>query len=103
MRAGHEHTGWTAGQMHSLTSPIRTPPHGSTSYPHEGTAPTPPRRHKLTSLSPMRHGDTPAQHAPSPLFPPSDCSGCTRSVFAERDVPAAVPVPGRLDMPARAL
>jgi hypothetical protein len=40
-----------------LTSPIRTPPHGSTSYPHEGTAPTPPRRHKLTSLSPTRHGD----------------------------------------------
>lgn len=38
-RAGHDYTGWTVGQMHPLTSPVRTPPHGSTFYPHEGTAP----------------------------------------------------------------
>lgn len=57
--------GWTAGQMHLLTSPVRTPPHGSAPSPHEGTGPTPPRRPKLTSLSPARPGDqlnTPAPH-----------------------------------------
>lgn len=37
-RVGHDYTGWTAGQMHPLTSPVRTPPHGSTSYPLVGTA-----------------------------------------------------------------
>lgn len=38
-RAGHDYTGWTAGQMHPLTFPVCTPPHGSTSYPLVGTAP----------------------------------------------------------------
>lgn len=45
---------WTDAPTHLS---ICTPPHGSTSSPHEGTAPTPPGRHKLTSLSPTRHGD----------------------------------------------
>lgn len=74
--------------MHPLTSPIRTPPHGSTSSPHEGTAP--PRLPEDTNSlpSPQRGMETLAQHAPSPLFSHWDCSGSTRLVFEEGDAPA---------------
>lgn len=60
-RAGHDHTGWTAGQMHPLTSPIRTPSHGSTSYPPPKRA-QPPRLPEDTNSppSPQRGMETPS-------------------------------------------
>lgn len=91
--------------MHSLTSPMRTPPHGSTSYPHASTAPTPPRKTQthlpLPNEARRPQLDTPPLHCFHTrialglfwVYPPGIC---------RKDAPALVPAPGRLDLPTRA-
>lgn len=89
---------WTDAPTHLATPHPAPREHSPPHSPHEGTAPTPPRRHKLTSRSPVRHGD-PCSTRPSSTVSTLGLLWVNRSAFAEGDARAVVPAPGRLAMP----